>query len=204
MERQKILELSNYFLLKSQSDILRSEIKDFQHIMKVHNSLYYEQEEPIISDFEYDTLFKKLKALEEKFWMFDLSESVWSDLKESSFEKVKHSRPMISLDNTYNEEDLRNFDSRVKKLLAWESGGGQNTLFEDNSPQTEYSLEFKFDGLWIELIYKWWDFIQAITRWNGVEWEDVTENIKTIQNIKGLRRFLSSQTTLKYIMIQSW
>ncbi len=77
---------------------------------------------------------------------------------------------MISLDNTYNEEDLNDFHDRVLKNwdLTW---------------SLEYMLEFKFDWLWIELVYAAWELVQAITRGNWVEWEDVTANIMQIANI---------------------
>lgn len=76
---------------------------------------------------------------------------------------------MISLDNTYNAEDLRDFDTRVKKL--------------SERQESEYMLEFKFDGLGVELVYEDGLLIQAITRGNGVVGEDITQNVKQIKNI---------------------
>lgn len=170
-----MLQLSKQFLMKSENDFTLEEVKKFQEVIVYHNDLYYNKNAPIISDKEYDDLFKKLKRLENKFvldlWNDLVTNSVWADFRESSFKKVKHSRPMISLDNTYNEEDLQDFDDRVKRFLDEDFG------------QVEYVLEFKFDWVGIELIYKDWKLVQAITRWNGVEWEDVTENIMQIDNI---------------------
>lgn len=78
-------------------------------LLQYHSDLYYNKQMPIISDYEYDMLFKKLQFLKEKFEVWKKQTlKVWSDvIISSTFEKVAHSRPMISLDNTYNEEDLR-------------------------------------------------------------------------------------------------
>jgi len=166
-----VLELSKAFLKKDISDFKKTEVRKFQELMKYHSDLYYNKQDPIISDFEYDELFKKLSLLESRFNIISRqSKEVGADIKESTFLKVAHSRPMISLDNTYNEEELQDFDGRVKKL-------------SDLGSDIQYTLEFKFDGLWVELIYKKWELIQAITRWNGIEGEDVTENIRQIENI---------------------
>ncbi len=167
------LQLSKHYLALDINDFVVFDIEKLASLLEYHSDLYYNKEKPIISDYEYDQLFKKLQILEEKF---DIKEGqthkVWSDITTSTFTKVAHSRPMISLDNTYNEEDLRDFDERIKRVLALD--------FSNNIP---YVIEFKFDWLWVELIYKNWELVQAITRWNGIEWEDVTENVKTIKNI---------------------
>jgi len=166
-----VLELSKKYLKKDLEDFSLEETKKLQELIKYHSDLYYNKEEPIISDFEYDKLFEKLAFLEEKFNIKSKQTSlVWANINESTFEKVKHSRPMISLGNTYNEEDLRDFNDRIIKLsdIKW---------------LVEYILEFKFDWLGVELIYKNWELVQAITRWNGIEWEDVTVNVMQIENI---------------------
>ena len=166
-----MLELSKKYLKKDLEDFSLEETKKLQELIKYHSDLYYNKEEPIISDFEYDKLFEKLAFLEEKFNIKSKQTSlVWANINESTFEKVKHSRPMISLGNTYNEEDLRDFNDRIIKLsdIKW---------------LVEYILEFKFDWLGVELIYKNWELVQAITRWNGIEWEDVTVNVMQIENI---------------------
>lgn len=186
MQTKQLLELSKYFL--ETKNIKKEEINKLQEIINIHSDLYHNKENPIISDFEYDLLFKKLSLLEEKFDIKNKeSKNVWSLVKESSFEKVKHSRPMISLDNTYNEEDLFDFDKRIKWNLwfkdeiYWKKNFFHLQIFEQW--WEEYILEFKFDWLWVELIYKSWDLIQAITRGNWIEWEDITENILQLENI---------------------
>lgn len=182
METSEVLELSKkYFSLKI-GEMTPKDIDILSEVMAYHNALYYEKESPIISDYEYDMLLKKLAELEKKYDVEKKhSENVGSLLKQSSFLKVAHSRPMISLDNTYNETDLRDFDERINRILAWYDE--QISLFWSVKKDVEYTLEFKFDGLWIELIYDGGILIQAITRGNGLEGEDVTENILTIQNI---------------------
>lgn len=171
MNKITAYELSKQFLQQDLQDFEKKEVEKLWDLISFHSELYYEKDESIISDSEYDQLFKKLEALEEMFSLEKLYTSkVGSQWKQSSFEKVAHSRPMISLDNTYNELELRDFDTRIKRILKT----------EDVLP---YTIEFKFDGLWIELIYVDGVLKTAITRWNGIEWEDVTENIKQIKNI---------------------
>ncbi len=178
-----MLDLSKKYLKMETSEFSMEDIKKLQELITYHSDLYYNKEAPIISDYEYDELFRKLQILENKFWIENRTTSqVWSDIWESTFEKVKHSRPMISLDNTYNEEDLNDFDERVRKNIVnnppksyFSTKGGLDSI--------EYSLEFKFDWLGIELIYKDWELTQAITRGNWIEWEDVTVNIMQIDNI---------------------
>ena len=119
MNSQRAIELSQDFLKKLPITITREEVRVLEEVLAYHNALYYEKESPIISDFEYDQLLKLLKILEKNFEITDLSsEKVGSDIKQSTFEKVLHSRPMISLDNTYNNEDLQEFDERIQRILS--------------------------------------------------------------------------------------
>ena len=173
-----MLKITRELQKKEISEFSFEEVLELQKVLEFHSDLYYNKETPEISDKEYDDLLKKLEKLEQNFSnIFEekkiekKSNKVWAELVESTFKKVKHSRPMISLWNTYNEEDLRDFDDRVKKNI-WEEKININ-----------YTLEFKFDWLWVELIYDNWKLIQAITRWNWIEWEDVTQNIMQINNI---------------------
>ena len=178
MDKLKASLLSKEFLIRDTEWFSRSEIELFQRLLTFHSELYYELESPIISDEEYDILFKKLRELEGIFWVKNKqSLQVGSKLKQSSFKKIAHSRPMISLDNTYNSEELRDFDIRVKKNIS------------ASSSDINYVIEYKFDGLGIELIYDDGKLIQGITRGDGVMGEDVTENIKTIENIPKRIRF---------------
>ncbi len=207
------LELTRHYQILENDKFSLDDIEKLSNLLEYHSDLYYNKEEPIISDFEYDTLFKKLEFLEKKIDVKSISTAkVWSDVISSTFEKVFHSRPMISLDNTYNNEDLIDFDERVRKLMnneKWiiKSNSHPEQLFagfliqsyeikqsiKDSEINSEwqhienlkihYSLEFKFDWLWVELIYKNWKLVQALTRWNWVEGEDITQNVLTIKNI---------------------
>jgi DNA ligase (NAD+) len=133
---------------------------------------YYNNAESLISDFDYDKLFNELIEIEKQFpeLVFAASPTqrvAGEPLK--NFATIVHSIPMLSLANTYNEKDVRNFDSRVKIGL------------EDE--KYEYCVEMKFDGVSMSLIYKNKEFAQAITRGNGAQGDDVTNNIKTMRNI---------------------
>lgn len=168
------------YILKDTESFSQSDTQKLGKIIQKHSELYYELEKPIISDSEYDDLFKKLEILEEKFSLKDrVSQKAWSQGKQSTFLKVEHSRPMISLDNTYNEQELRDFDARIKRILKPDP----NPLLKGEELKLPYTIEFKFDGLGIELIYRDWKLSQAITRGNWQEGEDVTENIMQISNI---------------------
>lgn len=170
-----MLQKSKDFIDKELNTFSLEQVNELQELIKYHSDLYHNKEEPIISDYEYDMLLEKLQKLEN---IHDIKDTVWNmvwnEIVESTFAKVKHSRPMISLGNTYNEEDLEDFDERVKKniISAWK-----------NTEWLEYVLEFKFDWLGVELIYKNWELVQAITRGNWLEWEDVTMNVMQIANI---------------------
>ena len=137
-----------------------------------HNYSYYIKANPTISDFEYDVLMLELIGLETRYpELFDPSspsQRVGSDLS-AEFVQVEHRYPMLSLGNTYSEDELRDFDQRVRKLLV------------DESP--EYVCELKFDGTAINLIYKNGVLVQAVTRGDGVRGDDVTANVKTIRSI---------------------
>ncbi|NVP17438.1 NAD-dependent DNA ligase LigA [Candidatus Gracilibacteria bacterium] len=187
-----MLELSKKYINLDKKSLKKEDIKVLQSLISYHSDLYYNKDEPIISDSEYDSLFKKLEYLEELYKSdFKQTSLIGSDVLESTFEKVAHSRPMISLDNTYDETDLRDFDERVKKnidfspisILPGVSDYEINENIKKIKLNLDYCLEFKFDGLGVELIYKNGEFVQAITRGNGLEGEDVTINVLQIENI---------------------
>ena len=171
-----MLKETKYYQNKSVEELKKSDIEKLAKVLEYHSDLYYNQDAPVISDSEYDLLLKKLAELELKYESKQKkSVKVGAEIISSSFEKVAHTRPMISLDNTYNEEELQKFDERVEKL--------RKKIDENETQDRKYCLEYKFDWLWVELIYKNWELIQAITRWNGLVWEDVTQNILWIANI---------------------
>ncbi len=139
------------------------------------NKYYYEKDSPLVSDQEFDKLKLQIFKLEKEysFLRHKNSPSLSIGFKPSkNFKKVKHKIPMLSLGNAFNEEDLNNFQ---KKIL--------NFLSLNNSYEIEYSAEPKIDGISASLIYKNGKFIQGLSRGDGKEGEDITENLKTIKDI---------------------
>lgn len=136
-----------------------------------HNYQYYVLARPSISDFEFDQKLAELTALEEQYPAFRDPESptqkVGGDITKQ-FQVVKHRWPMLSLGNTYNEQELRDFDERIKKAI------GSNF---------DYVCELKFDGLSISLTYENGRLLRAVTRGDGTQGDDVTANVKTIRSI---------------------
>lgn len=136
-----------------------------------HNYQYYVLSNPLISDYEFDQLLEELINLEKTFPELIFPDSptqqVGGDITKE-FRQVKHKYPMMSLANTYSEEDIRDFEERIHKTI-----GGE----------VEYVCELKFDGVAIGLTYIKGVLTQAITRGDGVQGDDVTTNIKTIRSI---------------------
>jgi len=149
---------------KERIDILRKELEE-------HNNRYYVLNQPSISDFEYDILLNELDTLEKKFPVFMDANSptrhVGSDITKE-FEQYEHTYPMLSLGNTYSEEELIEFDNRISKSL---------------SQPVEYVCELKFDGASVSIIYKKGSLLRAVTRGDGNKGDDVTLNVKTIKSI---------------------
>lgn len=137
-----------------------------------HNYLYYQQSQPEISDFEFDTKLKELEKLEQEFPELKLSYSptsrVGGDITKD-FETIPHKYPMLSLGNTYSKEELIDFDGRVKKGLG--------------TDDYEYICELKFDGVAISLRYENGVLDRGITRGDGTKGDDITTNVKTILSI---------------------
>ena len=132
----------------------------------------YVEDNPQISDTEYDTLYKQLEKLEKKYPELILENSPTQRVGDrvlDEFEKIRHKVPMLSLSNTFSTEDLKDFDSRIKKLIP------------DN--KVEYICELKIDGLAISINYENGKLVSAATRGDGTIGEDVTDNIKTIFSI---------------------
>jgi len=149
---------------KARIEKLRTEIEE-------HNHRYYVLNQPLISDFEYDILLNELDNLEKKYPEFIIEGSptrrVGSDITRE-FVQYEHRYPMLSLGNTYSEEELREFDNRIRKTI---------------SGSIEYVCELKFDGASISITYKNGTLYRAITRGDGTKGDDVTLNVKTIRSI---------------------
>ena len=148
-----------------QIEKLRSEIRR-------HDNLYYVLNSPEISDQQYDKLFSELKELEAKHPELITPDSPTQRVSErpvEGFETVEHSVPMLSVDNTYSDQDLREFDKRVAKGLESDDYG--------------YVVELKIDGLAISLLYENGKLVRGVTRGDGAKGDDVTSNIRTIKAI---------------------
>jgi len=148
-----------------------AKIDQLRKLLSQHNYDYYVRSESSISDYEYDQLINELQALEDDFPEFDDENSptrrIGSDLNKE-FESFPHRYPMLSLGNTYNKEELSDFDQRVKKVIG-----------EDVS----YFCELKYDGVAVALTYRKGALWRALTRGDGTRGDDVTRNIRTIRSI---------------------
>lgn len=144
-------------------------------VLHFHERKYYIEDDPIISDYDYDQLYQQLVRLEERFPELITPDSptqrVSSDLS-GDFVSVQHKVPMLSLDNSYNEDDLDSFDQAVKKLCNLPSDA-----------EVEYCVEPKFDGGSIALLYENDVLVRAATRGNGTMGEEMTPNAKTLPSI---------------------
>ena len=136
-----------------------------------HAKRYYDDDDPEISDFEYDMLMNELKNLEKEYPEFitedSLTQHVGGTVKEG-FEKVEHKVPLQSLQDIFDFDELYEFDDRVRKSL---------------NEDIKYIVETKIDGLSVSLEYQKGIFVRGATRGNGLVGEDVTENLKTINHI---------------------
>jgi DNA ligase (NAD+) len=147
-------------------------IKDLRDEIKYHEKKYYVDNEPQISDYEFDQLVKELGRLEGRFPELVTPESPTRRVGEKpveGFPTVRHKLPMLSMDNVYSVRELEEFEQRVRKLLP-----GQ---------QIEYVAELKIDGLGISILYRGGKYVQAVTRGDGVQGDDVTANVKTIKSL---------------------
>ena len=142
------------------------------------NKNYYDKNDPLVLDSEYDNLKKEILNLEKnyEFLKNENSPSKTVGYKPSRvFKKVAHKIPMLSLSNAFSEEDLINFEKRII-----------NYLNEKESFRIEYSAEPKIDGISASLFYKDGKFTKGLSRGDGKEGEDITENLKTISDIPNL------------------
>lgn len=150
---------------------MKEKIEALRWELNQHNYLYYAENQPVISDFNYDMLMQELIELENKYPEYKDANSPSArvgDDRNVEFEQIKHKNPMLSLGNTYSKEELRDFDMRVKKLI---------------DSEFRYVCELKFDGAAIGLTYKNGELQHAVTRGDGQRGDDVTANVRTIKSI---------------------
>ena len=179
-EQIQIFQTSTNQFLRSPIDADTSleilmELKD---LLRFHEYRYYVLNDPLVADFEYDQLFKQLQHFENKHPELITADSPTQRVGNSlnqSFQTVAHLVPMLSLDNSYNAEDLNDFDRKARELSGIEI--------------ISYCIEPKFDGASISLIYENDQLVRAITRGDGVEGEEITNNIKQIRSIPLIARF---------------
>ncbi len=152
-------------------DLYKKKIKEFKH----HNLLYFNKNNPKISDADFDQLKIEILDLEKKYKYLKSKDSpskILGSKPSKNFKKVFHKVPMLSLSNAFSEEDLLNFEKRII-----------NYIDETKDFRIEYSAEPKIDGISASLIYKNCKFERGLSRGDGSEGEDITENLKTITDI---------------------
>ena len=151
----------------------RAEIDKLREQINRHNHLYYVLDNPELTDAEYDALMRRLEALETEHPELLTPDSPTQRVGASPSEKfavVVHRRMMMSLANAMNAEEMREFDNRIKRFLHSEA-------------EIEYVAEVKLDGLAVELVYEDGRLTVGSTRGDGVNGEDVTQNIRTIKSV---------------------
>ena len=151
---------------------IKKEIEDLRSLVRKHDRLYYVQAAPEVSDPEYDRLYRKLKDLEDEHPELITPDSPTQRVGGEpikGFATIKHITPMMSLDNTYSSDEIRQFDERVRKNLKGE--------------KVEYVVELKFDGVSASLVYENGAWVRGATRGDGDKGDDVTGNLKTIRSI---------------------
>ncbi len=153
-------------------DQARKRVEQLRREIHYHDRKYYVENNPVISDYEYDQLMKGLEEIEAQYPELITPDSPTQRVggePAEEFATVEHKVAMLSLDNTYSQEELTDFDNRIHRLLP-----GQ---------KIEYVVELKLDGLGVALIYEYGRFIRGATRGDGQRGEDITGNLKTIKSI---------------------
>lgn len=150
---------------------IQSKIEQLTQELNEYNYQYYVLAESLISDYDFDQKLKELESLEAQYPQYRDPNSptlkVGGDITQK-FKTVKHKWPMMSLGNTYNEQELKDFDNRVRKVIG---------------NQLQYVCELKFDGLSISLTYENGKLLKAVTRGDGTQGDEVTNNVRTIRSI---------------------
>ncbi len=158
--------------LLATKNISKSQIDSFRNVLRFHEYRYYVLNDPLLSDFEYDQLYKQLENFEKNDPSCITPDSPTQRVAmglTQSFPTVPHLVPMLSLENSYNEEDLLDWERKVKEIT------GKDLI--------EYCVEPKFDGASISLIYEDGKLVRGATRGDGVRGENITPNIKQVRSI---------------------
>ncbi|HEY3304850.1 MAG TPA: NAD-dependent DNA ligase LigA [Candidatus Binatia bacterium] len=157
----------------STKDSIRKQILHLREEIEKHNYRYYVHDDPLVSDAEYDRLFRRLQELEAEHTEFASPDSPTQRVGAAplaKFATVRHTLPMLSLGNANDREEMEEFDDRIKRFLK-------------TAEPIEYMIEPKIDGLAVELVYDHGRFTVGATRGDGVNGEDITQNLKTIRSV---------------------
>lgn len=172
-QTQKLQKITSELLKKNKDHAIhKKEVRELRDILRFHEYRYYILNDPLISDFEYDQLYRSLAKIEEEDPGLITPDSPTQRVAKGltkDFPEVQHLVPMLSLENSYNPDDLVDFDRRAREL------GGVNEI--------EYCIEPKFDGAGISLIYEDDLLVRGATRGDGVKGDDITTNIKQVKSI---------------------
>ncbi|MDA1477119.1 NAD-dependent DNA ligase LigA [Bacillus changyiensis] len=153
-----------------EKEVAKHRVEQLHALINKYNYEYHTLDDPSVPDSEYDKLMKELIAIEEEFPELKTPDSPSQRVGGAvldAFQKVQHKTPMLSLGNAFNEEDLRDFDRRVRQAVG----------------DVDYNVELKIDGLAVSLRYENGVFVRGATRGDGTTGEDISENLKTIRNI---------------------
>ena len=166
---------------------MRTAISDLRALIRQHERKYYIENQPEISDPEFDALMKQLEALEAASDAPIPPDSPTQRVGGGAVlgTRIPHRNPMLSLNNSYDEQELREFDERVRRLL-------------EDAP-VEYVTELKIDGLGVSLIYEHGVFTRGLTRGDGEYGEDITDNLRTIRSVP-LRIPVETETTFPSVL----
>ena len=171
-QTKELQELTKKLIKNKEQGITNKEVESLRSALRFHEYRYYVQNDPLISDFEYDTLYKQLEKFEKEYPAAITADSPTQRVGKGlikDFPKVQHLVPMLSLENSYNADDLQDFDRKARELSGL--------------PEIEYCVEPKFDGASISLIYENDLLARGVTRGDGVVGDEITLNIKQIRSV---------------------
>lgn len=155
------------------TEVIREEIKRLRNEINRHNHLYYIESKSEISDLEFDKLLSKLQSIEEQYPQYDSPDSPTHKVGGAiieGFQTVLHRVPMLSIENTYDPEGVREFDKRLRRQL-------------DSEDQYTFCIEYKVDGVAVSLIYEQGLLTTAVTRGDGRQGDDITHNARTLRGV---------------------
>jgi len=171
-QTKELQEQTGQFIAKKEKPVTDKDVEKLRDVLRFHEYRYYVQNDPLISDYEYDSLYKLLEKFEKEnpgnISPDSPTQRVGKGLIKD-FPKVQHLVPMLSLENSYNEDDLLDFDRKAKELSGLD--------------KIEYCVEPKFDGASISLIYENDMLSRGATRGDGVVGDEITPNIKQIRSV---------------------